>query len=84
MLIFANGFIIAVAVLPLPLHCCSVTFIVTVSCSLLWCHIHCCGVTFVVVVSHSLLHCHGVKLIGTAKRAVTTKPEALRMGALAF
>ena len=34
--------------------------------------------------SHLSFHYCGVELIGTAKRAVTAKPEALRMGALAF
>ena len=67
---------------------CGVTFIVAVSRSLLWCCSCCCSVAVIVAVLHSLLwccsHCCGVELIGTAERAVTAEPEALRMGALAF
>ena len=37
-------------------------------------------VAFVITVLQSSSHCHGVKLIGTAERAVTTEPKALNGG----
>ena len=59
---------------------CSVAFIIMVLHSSLRCCSHCCGVAFIVTVLHSLLHCRGVKLIGTAERAVTAKPKVLNGG----
>jgi len=75
---------ITIASLQCHIHCCGVTVIVMVLQSSLWYCSHCCSVAFIVMVSGSSLHCCGVELIGTAERAVTAKPEALRMGALAF